>query len=167
MSGYTTIRVSLDLHARIKALAQAEQRTVSAVVGRAIDRYVGVSDSTELAPLGSSDCPIVRPTAISSVDARKVVLDNVPRHLLSNSKTRTGLEEQVQQMTVDGCDPRGIVLSLQEWVNRPDAYPGHLPHIYTELLRARTARPKSKTDDKVQGWIDLGRQMKEQREMRQ
>lgn len=72
-------------------------------------------------------------------------------------------------MMKDECDPRGIVLALQEWANRPDAYPGHLPHIYTELLKERTARPKSrsKVEDKVRGYLELGAQMKAEREMRE
>lgn len=157
MSSYTTIRVSTELHQRISAIAKAEDRAIGAVVKRAIERYdaggaLVVSESPQ-----ASDCPNVR-SAVVDVDARRVVLDNVPRHLLSNTVTRTGLEQQVQQMTKDGCDPRGITLALQEWTNRPDAYPGHLPHIYTELLRQRTARPKSKVDDKVRGWLELGEQ---------
>ena len=92
-----------------------------------------------------------------SVQAREIVYGIVPRHLLSNRTTRTGLDQQVQQMLDDGCDQRGIALALEEWTNRPDAYPGHLPHIYSELLRQRTAKPKqSPANAKMQGWLEAG-----------
>lgn len=157
------MRVPADLHARIKEIADANDRTLIWVLRNMIE-----SDSKS--PVRVSECPsaalerIPAPLPSNAIavttNARRLVLDNVPRHLLSNTRTRTGLEEQVQQMIVDGCDPRGIVLALQEWVNRPDAYPGHLPHIYTELLRQRTAKPKrSKVDDKVLGWLELGEKM--------
>ena len=67
--------------------------------------------------------------------ARKLVMDNLPRHVLSVSRQRAALEQQVDEMLASGCSPVGIAFALQEWVARPDQYPGHLPHIYSELAR--------------------------------
>ena len=155
---YVMVRLPAELHARIKAIADADERTISWVIRNALDSWetpTVVSDAKELVRV--SECPTAAQVAL--VEARRMVLGNVPRHLLSNTRVRAGLEEQVQQMMADGCDPRGIILSLQEWANRPDAYPGHLPHIYTELLKARSARPRSTVTDKVAGWLELGEQM--------
>lgn len=154
---YTTVRIPVALHERIKERAREEQRTVTVIAERALAAYFAEpSESKEVVRV--SECPTAQ-VVPTSVGARGIVLDNVPRHLLSNSRVRAGLEEQVQQMMKDECDPRGIVLALQEWANRPDAYPGHLPHIYTELLKARSARPRSTVTDKVAGWLELGEQM--------
>lgn len=177
---YVTMRVPADLYARIREIADASDRTLIWVLRQFVEKG---SDYTSWEECGAvmeaeqeakqkfrADLPAVRepirPVPVAP-EARRLVIENVPRHLLSSPVTRKGLDEQVEQMLANECDPRGIVLSLQEWVNRPDAYPGHLPHIYTELLKQRTARPKSKVDDNVQGWLDLGRQMKAQREMRE
>lgn len=163
---YTTVRIPVSLHERIKERAREEQRTVTVIAERALAAYfTEPSESRSLVRV--SECPIPEPlpavieqrASAVALEARRMVQGNVPRHLLSNSRVRAGLEEQVRQMMKDECDPRGIVLALQEWANRPDAYPGHLPHIYTELLKARTARPKSTVTDKVAGWLELGEQM--------
>ena len=102
---------------------------------------------------------------VVSVEVRSLVQGNVDRPLLSNKVTRKGLEEVVAAMLVDDCDPRGIALSLQEWCARPDAYPGHLPHIYTELLKrrngARGVRDVQGADKTIMVWEQLREQMED------
>lgn len=99
----------------------------------------------------------------SSVEVRTLVQGNVDRPLLSNKVTRKGLEEAVAAMLADDCDPRGIALSLQEWCARPDAYPGHLPHIYTELLKrcngTKSVRDVQGADKTIQAWEQLRQRM--------
>ena len=168
-----TIRIDEDVYELLKQRAKDERRSITAVASILLANAFQTPAQVEpVMPVVAPGClPAVieqRESAVS-LEARRMVLGNVPRHLLSNSRVRAGLEEQVQQMMKDECDPRGIVLALQEWANRPDAYPGHLPHIYTELLKERTARPKSrsKVEDKVRGYLELGAQMKAEREMRE
>ena len=36
----------------------------------------------------------------------------------------------------DGATIDQLMATLNVWAKRTDAYPGHLPHIYTELARA-------------------------------
>jgi len=102
---------------------------------------------------------------VVSVEVRSLVQGNVDRPLLSNKVTRKGLEEVVAAMLVDDCDPRGIALSLQEWCARPDAYPGHLPHIYTELLKrrngARGVRDVQGADKTIMVWEQLREKMED------
>lgn len=78
---------------------------------------------------------LAKQNGAGSPAARKLVMDNLPRHILSVSRQRAALEQQVDEMLASGCLPGGIALTLQEWMSRPDQYPGHLPHIYSELAR--------------------------------
>lgn len=161
---YVQIRLPTDLHAKLKERAAACDRSMIWLIRKWLEKDADYQNCEEAALVLASEKQVKEayrqnPSGVSP-RAREIVFGCVPRHLLSNRGTRTGLDQQVQQMIDDGCDQRGIAMALEEWVNRPDAYPGHLPHIYNELLRQRMARPKSKPAvDNVRGWLELGKQM--------
>ena len=162
MKSGVTIRIDEDVYEHLKQRAKDERRSITAVASFLLANAFQTPAQVEpVMPVVAPGClPATQADPVVTVDAKRVVHEYVPRHLLSNTKTRNGLYENVQQMIKDGCVPNGIIASLQEWANRPDAFPGHLPHIYTELARQVTARPKrSKVDEKVQGWLDMGTQM--------
>ncbi len=88
-----------------------------------------------------------------TIQAREIVHSVVKGALLKANKN--GLYANTQKLLDDGATPAQLQAVLEEWIHRTDAYPGHLPHIYTELAkRANGAthsriRTESVTDARI------------------
>lgn len=166
-SNGSNVRIDGDVHSLLKKRATEERRTISAVASMLLlnalkgDQLPAVREASVVAPsmapaaLEVLPAPVPSGTLSVSVDAREIVHGHIPVHRLRNSTLRSGLYNFTQQMINDGLDQRGIELSLDEFNNRPKAHPGDLPRIYDELLRQRTARPRSGADAKDMEWQAL------------
>lgn len=68
------------------------------------------------------------------------------------------LSKQIKKLIDEGIDPAYIRQGIAEWVTK-DAHPSLLPSLVNSAMNRQPARPKpirSTTDERVQGWLDLG-----------
>jgi hypothetical protein len=95
-------------------------------------------------------------TVAVSVEAREVVHAVLSGAVLKANKK--GLYGNAQKLLDAGATPEQVHATLVEWSRRTDVYPGHLPHIFTELSKRaaggsssasaqRAAAPSSKLRD--------------------
>ena len=101
-------------------------------------------------------------TRIAVSDAvRAAVQTSVPAAVLRARRTRDGLFGHAQMLFDDGATIDQLMATLNAWAKRTDAYPGHLPHIYTELARAGNgARPTGQQPHKSRVLADLAEQVR-------
>lgn len=71
-------------------------------------------------------------------EARNLVVSVLPKNIARNHTTRWGLEIQVATLLNNGTEPSDVEAALREWINTPDVYPGHLPHICTEIIKRKS-----------------------------
>lgn len=89
-------------------------------------------------------------------EARTLVRQAVPASVWGNTKTRWGLETQTATLLNGGADESDVRAALQTWVATPDVYPGHLPHIFTEVIKRQTnGRTLQGADKKAAEWQAL------------
>lgn len=87
-----------------------------------------------------------------STEVRAAVQASVPAVVLRARRTRDGLFGHTQRLFDDGATIDQLMATLSVWSRRTDAYPGHLPHIYTELARAGNgAQPTKETQRPSKG----------------
>ena len=92
---------------------------------------------------------------------RAAVQTSVPAAVLRARRTRDGLFGHAQMLFDDGATIDQLMATLNVWAKRTDAYPGHLPHIYTELARAGNgARPTGQQPHKSRVLADLAEQVR-------
>jgi hypothetical protein len=77
-----------------------------------------------------------------TVEAREIVHSVVKGALLKANKD--GLYAHTQKLLEDGATPGQLRAVLEEWSHRTDVYPGHLPHIYTELAKRANGATNSR-----------------------
>jgi len=76
-------------------------------------------------------------------------------------KQRKALEDKTLELLGDGAKPEDLAEALRIWVQTDDVYPGHLSHMYTELMKRRSgvtrSRSASNIDHSFQQLADLDR----------
>jgi hypothetical protein len=91
-------------------------------------------------------------------EANELVKAAVPASVWGNQKTRWGLLTQTATLLNGGADEADVRAALQTWVSTPDVYPGHLPHMMTEVIKRRTnGRTLQGADKKAADWQSLKR----------
>lgn len=91
-----------------------------------------------------------RPGAKVRPDAWKLIRATIPTEF--PQATKTALALQAGQLLQSGTDPAIVQTALENWMSRPDAGPGLLPHLAADALKARNPQP-GKAASKVQGWL--------------
>jgi hypothetical protein len=165
-------RGGLAKQASAKASAKA-----SAVAKLKPPVSVSVSDSVGLEPSfkkeGTRFSVEINGTKVAvAPEVRELVHDVLPTAVLRARATRDGLYGHSQQLADDGATENELRATLAEWCNRTDAFPGHLPRIYTELARkaaggmttaqAQQSANPSTTDQRVTQTLRLAEKYAEQ-----
>lgn len=73
---------------------------------------------------------------------------------------RDGLYGHTQKLLDDGATPEQMHAVLEEWSRRPDAYPGHIPHIYTEMAKRAAGGSDRRPQSKSRDWATLKNQLR-------
>jgi hypothetical protein len=83
------------------------------------------------------------------------------------SKERSALREKVLECLGDGAPEDAIAEALGQWVRTSDVYAGHLPHMVTQIMKARAGPLRARdggqgtlsaVDEKTLGWLEKGRE---------
>jgi hypothetical protein len=109
----------------------------SVVVGY-LSRELPTTTSTATSPAtatGSFAVEISGERVAVTASARELVHHSVPGPIIRSRSVRDGLYGHTQRLLDDGATPDQLEATLAEWSNRVDVYPGHLPHVYSELAR--------------------------------
>ena len=102
--------------------------------------------------------PVPPPDRHIPAEANELVKAAVPASVWGNQKPRWGLLTQTATLLNGGADEGDVRAALQTWVSTPDVYPGHLPHMMTEVIKKRTnGRTLQGADKKAAGWQSLKR----------
>ena len=79
-------------------------------------------------------------------EVRGVVQSAVKPAVLRARATREGLMGHAQLLFDDGATVDELRVTLGEWCNRTDVFPGHLPHVYSDLARRTNGATNGKPD---------------------
>jgi hypothetical protein len=92
-------------------------------------------------------------------DARAMVAATVPKEILVSGKTAWGLRTHVATLLHNGADPQILERTLRRWVQSSGVYPGDVPHMYAEEVKAaagplapRNAPRLSPVDEKAMSY---------------
>jgi hypothetical protein len=109
--------------------------------------------------------PLRDGTIAVSVQAREIVHSVVGGAVLKAN--RDGLYGHTQNLLDAGATAEQLQAVLTEWSRRTDVYPGHLPHIYTELAKrangassSSTAQKRAEPSSKSRDWATLKNELR-------